>query len=218
MAKLRIPDRYKPGFTAFATLSDQQRQQLVDLLAEVSVENPKSSTAKQVADRLQIDDALALSVVDALLSLPVAQEQLGNSIQEFVDNFMEALASPEYALSDETLTSIQSVLLSFFNSKGNYHLTNKARMLSMQRERLYMSAKVLTDLRPLFAEEEESQIQALTIIHTLQIEYQEDNGIKTIQFALDNVDIGDLKMQLERADKKDSVLKKTVANLPDKIL
>ena len=217
MARVRIPDEYKDGFRQFATLSNTQRQQLVDIVSENPAKTSNETIAKQVVEGLSIKDNEALSLVNSLASLAFGRENTKTTANDFAESIVEYLESTDFVLSEDVASSIKVTISSLLSTKSVYYATSKAQALTVQRERLFINGKVITDVRPIFSEEEDCNVEGVTIIHTLKMECQKGYDYEIIYIALDSNDLIELKVQIERAEKKESALRKGIASIPDKI-
>jgi hypothetical protein len=70
--------------------------------------------------------------------------------------------------------------------------------LMYEHENLLQSARVVTDIRPVFSEDA-SHIEGSVVSHTLRLRYDSTEGDHSISVAMDEADIRELKRQCERA-------------------
>jgi hypothetical protein len=82
-------------------------------------------------------------------------------------------------------------------------LANAQKTLGLQRDFAYLfcNARILTDIRPVFAKPEERPIGCV-IVHTLRVGYDDSGGHKEFYVALDQDDIATLKAVVQRAESK----------------
>lgn len=218
MSKVRIPEDYKEGFKQFSALSDAQRQQLVKIFSQIPAKTPHESMAEQIATELSIEEPAAFEIAQSLDSLFLAKENGRLKANDLIDGVIESLEDPEYNISSESQTSIKESIHALFAKGSNYYLTNKAQALTVQREQLLLKSRILTDIRLVFSEDEDCQIEGEIILHTLKIEYQKGTDNKSIFIALDISDLNELKLQIERAQKKDASIRKNIGSLPNSII
>lgn len=86
----------------------------------------------------------------------------------------------------------------------------KASFLLAERENLLISARVISDVRPVF--EDDLAAPSALIINSLRLEYQSGEDKSTIFVAIDDDDIDMLITQLERAKRKNTSLKGVLDN------
>lgn len=88
----------------------------------------------------------------------------------------------------------------------NVKLRARAWSLVLERPSVLRSARILTDLRPVFTEKNPAAIEACTVIHTLVMNVQEGTDTKTVHIALDTKDLASLSESINRAERKEKVL------------
>ncbi|MDX6484221.1 MAG: hypothetical protein QOE95_1992, partial [Gaiellaceae bacterium] len=82
----------------------------------------------------------------------------------------------------------------------------KSYILLFDHDRNFRSARVLTDIRPVFFDEAEKTPSAAMIIHHLKVTYLEGDMSKDLYIAMDNKDIKRLIAVLARAEMKAKTL------------
>jgi hypothetical protein len=81
----------------------------------------------------------------------------------------------------------------------------KAINISIDFEHIYKEAKILTDIRPIYATPR-AQIVAAMVCHRLQLSYSDANTVKmTVSIAMDRKDVEQLRSACEEALKKANV-------------
>jgi hypothetical protein len=83
----------------------------------------------------------------------------------------------------------------------------KAIDLSYDHSNLFQSARILTDIRPVFDDEASSIVGAI-VSYSLRLSYSSSEGSKNVTIALDDNDIKELIAVCQRAQKKASVSRK----------
>jgi hypothetical protein len=102
------------------------------------------------------------------------------------------------------------VLEPLLDPSGKFALLSKAFELLMERPALTAGVKVITDLRPVFDDEADG-VRAMLLTSTLVLEYQEGKRRQRLHLTLDMEDLRNLKLQIERAEKKARVLEESLA-------
>lgn len=88
----------------------------------------------------------------------------------------------------------------------NVKLRARAWTLVLERPGVLASARILTDLRPVFAIKNPAAIEACTVIHTLVMNVQEGDINKTLHIAIDTKDLASLRAGIDRAEQKEKSL------------
>jgi len=91
----------------------------------------------------------------------------------------------------------------------------KAANLMLEQRLVFSRVRVLTDLRPVF-DDSGTSVEAVVSVHTLALTCYEEGHRRVIHVAMDTEDIGRLCEQLERARRKEEVLRQRLreADIP----
>ena len=76
-----------------------------------------------------------------------------------------------------------------------------------ENQRSFLSARIVTEVRPIFGSDPEEAPAGALIVHMLKIIYREEGQDKELFVALDTTDVGVLRDALDRADAKAESLK-----------
>jgi hypothetical protein len=87
----------------------------------------------------------------------------------------------------------------------------KAEQLAYLHQNLLFSAKLVTDVRPVFDAPAQRILEAL-VLHTLFLEYHDGEQHRRIAVALDADDVAQLRRLCDRAELKAATLKAAMAN------
>ena len=123
---------------------------------------------------------------------------------------MHGVVTASRSLEDAELDDseiFEKQLHQFLSKPSALSLTNKAIDLITEREKIWLSSRVITDVRPIFGDGDEIKFEASLIIHNLKIQFKENKLIKEFYFALDSEDLTNLKEQIIRAEEKEKILK-----------
>jgi predicted RNA-binding protein YlqC (UPF0109 family) len=128
---------------------------------------------------------------------------------------MRATGNESLILPEEEQNEFQDKMSKLL-SLSTLGVASKIEQLREDFAKTFHAAKILTDIRPVFAKPEERPVGA-AVTHTLKIEYHEEGEHKEFYVALDAEDLEKLKAVLQRAGAKASSLKSLLkaANLPD---
>ena len=204
-----IPTRFKKGFTELATLNDEQMTALQAALSEV----PSSAYIEKLVDGIAEKKGLEKSVIEEILTsiagmIPFLEED--NQIEEIVDDTV-AICLHEQLVGERQLSTLRDRLLLLLREKKIFYAA-KAEDLLYETENLFISGKIISDIRPIFDLDPEQAPEAGLVMHTLHIHYRADAAgpHQDIYFTLDGTDIQALIAILVRADKKEEALKVTL--------
>lgn len=220
MAKLNIPERYRPTLSSIRSLSERDAQQIRAVMDQVASAQPRNSGAElelpsdpgaaMVAVRnasSRVEIANFTKILDLLITLYEIKSQRDVTVEEFVDGVsdaMEELDNPEYRLAPSERPDFAGKLLTLLNAEI-FALVAKAQDLVTEDERTFCHARILTDLRPIFGSNVEDGPKAMIAMHTLKLAFHEqgssdDHG--EFYVALDAEDLQALRKLIDRAEAK----------------
>jgi hypothetical protein len=162
----------------------------------IQVEHSAHTLAVQ---NLSPDDAEQL--VDAATSMSAVRAAVGVSLEQFISDICESLEDKGQLSRDkaprfrERLTRILSI--DVLNIKA------KAIALSNEHEHLFCTARIFTDVRPVYGDDPSAPPEAMTITHILKIDYHAaGNRVHEIYLGIGSGDIAEIREVLDRAETK----------------
>lgn len=186
---------------------------IIDTLYSLSPPPIRPADLRKALDPILQDSPDKIEIViEQLLSLYTLRRQRRISASEIVEGLNYGIETARQKWNENQLAtwkSLQPQLLLLFDIP-NIWLAVKSLDLSYDYSNLLQSAKILTDIRPLY-NEDASQIEGSVISYTLRISYDSRAGNKSISIALDENDVRSLLEASERALKKASTAKKFMA-------
>jgi hypothetical protein len=146
------------------------------------------------------------SLVGALLSLAGTAYAGGLSVEEVIDFVVDEIGNDDVIdLSDSDRESLKSILARLAKTES-IEVVSKARQLLLANDRNFEKAKIITDLRPVFAGDDFS-ISGEVIVHQLTIQAQRNGRSEATFVALDSSDLAKLHAEVTRALAKDKSLR-----------
>ena len=151
------------------------------------------------------------SGIVAMLSRMYLTKERGDDIasDEFVDAVVRAVAAAKKTDVDDGLRSIMRRLLSF----EGLGIKIRAEQVMAEYEHVMDEARILTDIRPIFNNEDPPAIVATVVTHNLRIRHVDNAGHTNdfVVLALDSVDLKDLGKIIDRATKKEAKIRAFMA-------
>ena len=196
------------SFRAIAALEEKVFLKLVQSLAEqldgFGARARVHEFATKNAGDSATDFAMALESVVPL----VANEQYSElPPDEVIRGVIEGLSRVDgYSEWTAVEKKLLKVRLKKILTDTNVKLRSRAWSLVLERPSVLGSARILTDLRPVFTIKSPVAIEACTVIHTLVINVQEGEIAKTVHIALDTKDLASLRDSIGRAEQKEKAL------------
>jgi len=206
-----LPEPVRP---ALQWLSQAPEVGVSGLLHALEVAPPRllyQSFINDVLDRMTLgepDRQHWLDVVQALLSLSTGREFLGWSFADFAEGVGMSF---DIRLPENGRARVARILKEAL-AKEPLIITAKAWGLYVAAERNYGTAKIVTDMRPIFVETT-SAPAAWLVVHMLQIAFEGDERTHEFQLAMDDRDLLQLQETLARAQQKSAVLREDASRL-----
>lgn len=205
MASLRVPEEDRAGLTRLLNLSSEDTQKVVSTLEGIPITN---ALRQALAERLSTLDAILQGnvneVAEALTGLYIVLAHSNEPPSEMANDVAASLkeVGVELKFPDEAQQRLTQ-LLSF----DSLVVSAKAEGFMYEYENVFSSARVHTDIRPIFGLDAQEPPKAGLITHTLGLHYFHGGQHREINIALDEIDIGIIMDALERADNKGESLK-----------
>lgn len=228
MAKLYIPERYRVGVSKIRGLDERTIQEIRKALDQPRPESaPKNGSGIEVP---RDPDSVAIAAVRSVATLNVAEfGQIAESlaglytarserdvpVADFVEDVcdaMEVLPQEELKLPHSEREQFKEKLRTLLSSEF-FSIVAKAYDLATE-ERTFCTARILTDLRPVFGARVEDGPQAMVVLHTLKLVYHEGSKRHEEFFvALDADDLKALRKVIDRAEAKADTLRPAVRDI-----
>lgn len=207
-AKIRVPKRYYDGLAALLRLDDIQAQVLSTAIEEVSPSTTSSDFASK-GNVGTIDASDASKIYDALRSIYVVRSAENSTPEVFVARLLDAMTAADddrLHVSADKREDIQRRLLRLI-AAPSLSVAAKSQDLSHDFERTFCTAKVLTDLRPVFKENAKDTPVGFMVINTLRLDIHEHGDHSAIFVGLSEDDLTTLRDAVVRALEKSETLR-----------
>ena len=207
MADLVIPERYKNGVLKLLKLSEDSFNQIVSALEGVAPKlfcNLSSQVISQIKGVSTEDLSEMIATVMSLSSHRVHDE---STAEELADQVVEAATDIKLPIkSEEERSTFKDRLIKLFELNTLF-VSAKALGILLSNENLFCSARILTDIRPVFGSDPKLAPTAAVMVHMLDLSYHKDGDLKHLYVAMDSLDIQTLREALDRAELKAESLK-----------
>ena len=119
---------------------------------------------------------------------------------------MKATNKPDLDPDKADWESFVENLKRLLTKETSIEVTGKASTLQAEQERVFTDARILTDLRPIFAADVDVGATAMMINHTLRITFATMDRVEEIYLGMDMDDLKALRTAITRALKKHKLL------------
>jgi len=188
-------------------MSDPDVQTIREALSSLKPHLKPEAIVKSTAGKSEIADFV--EIVQTLTSLSITRFRVDVPLEEFVHDVSRSLPLKKdlRAALDVNLKSLLSI--------DALVLSARAFDIQHEYEKVFRSARIVTDLRPVFSADGTAAIAAM-IVHNFIVSYFQHGEFKEVVFALDDADVTALKKILDRAETKTKTLEQliTKADVP----
>lgn len=214
MAALKIPDPVVEGLAIVAKLNLDSYQELMAALHQIPLKikpNRIFDDSNFKLEAISEDDVRLIR--DAVVSLYVARANNEVPVSEFANDIVEALkrTKVEWAATEESHSKIRERLTEVLGVE-TLGLVAMASDVIMQHAQTYNSARVTSDIRPVFGKKTPERAEAAVIVHMLTIGYFRAGKRHEFVVALDTKDVKDLAEILKQAEEKTKSLESIVSS------
>lgn len=211
MPSLRVPPQFVTSFKALRDMSPAEFDALADALAEATpVLRPESLAASIASTVSSLSEPALTELFSALTSLT----GLGRLQNATVEEIAERLAASEdLETPKEERDRFAGRVAQTLDSR-TVRILGKAVDLGTEHDKVFVGARVLTDVRPIFGEDAAQPPEGAVLSHTLKLEFVHDEGtLGNAYVVLDNEDLQALRKALERAEAKAETMKQVLGKM-----
>ena len=202
---LRIPDEHKPAIAKLLMLPDETAAELASVIRNTALELYQDRGLDKALSKISsIRSHERFLLLEMLMSLYATRSNIGVSSEDFADQVLDATERAkikELALTKENRDKFKKRLVEFLNIK-TLAIASKAVGILFENEHCLTSARIVTDIRPVFGDDVSNAPDAAMIVHMLKIEYVHRGEPDEFFVALDTKDIEKLMDVLRRAQTK----------------
>lgn len=211
-SRVRVPDRFASSFAQLGEVPDEEFDAFVTSLTDA---RPTLHAEALSASVHTSAPTLGHEGVKGLVAALVSLVGLARMNEWGADEAARIVADSENvstgpAERDDALARRLAAIL----STRSIALLGKAMDMGTEHDRVMISTRILTDLRPVFNSDVDEAPGGALLTHTLKIEFVHDAGtVGNIYVAMDEDDIANLRALLDRADQKGATLKGMIAKM-----
>jgi hypothetical protein len=205
-SKLRVPTAQVAAFEAIRDLPETDFGNLVAVF-RAAQSGDVAALRRNVESAVPLLTGTAEAVIDMLISVTVLRNQRRETPQQTAVALEQAVGMPGDDAQREVIGSRLASLL----ATRALAVTGKAVDLLYSNERNFLRSRIVTEIRPIFGDDPSEAPEAAIFAHRLEIEFVDPAGHeRTLQFALDQEDLADLKATVERADVKSVITREFI--------
>jgi hypothetical protein len=215
MAALKIPDEVFPALLRIAALESLHFDLWISALTNIQTKPSLDQVLSQLPKTLNgFQEGEVVSLIEDVV-FPIYQLMVGRhySAEKMAEDVAEAAVSQkpkEFSPDKQSLLKDRFARLLDFDSLT---VVAKATEIRADNERDFCFARILSDIRPVFAKSTQSAFAGV-IVHNLKIVFHSagTDGPQEFYVAMDNNDIQQLKAVIGRAEQKTKALESILNN------
>ena len=213
MAAITIPDRYKGGLIKLITLPGNSVNQIISAFEGVAPKFFPEELSKEITSKVEgVSSEDLLEIISAILSLSKHRVHDDMLPEELAEQIIQALSEgsvEDVKLVKKNQQGLKQLLVRFFQIE-TLLISAKASGIMLSHENVFCSARVITDVRPVFGSDPSVAPNAAVMVHMLNLSYHQEGHLKELYIAMDALDIETLRTALDRADLKSQSLKSLI--------
>lgn len=211
--RMDIPLAYREPLRRLAAMPVSQRRALVQAIREMrGLAVPDELVAKACQVTGMTPGEMG-PIIGALFSMrraaygrPQFIEQVSATIK-----LLDPTANADW-------TSFEHDLSDLLGSDASLAIAAKAQEVRSEFGQTFCTARILTDIRPVFGTDPAAAPLACAVVHTLRLGYHENSKHKNLFVALSNSDLHVLRNLIDRALKKEGSLRNEIQSTSMRLL
>jgi hypothetical protein len=211
--RLRVPAFQADALVALADMEDTSAAALAKALQQATPSVRLARFSQEVADLAGMDVAAASPIVDLLVQLYLLRTDDEHSLEDFVEEVAKASRDPELPVrpAPEREAALRKNLTLLLGLEESIALVARGADVRRSVERLHCASRILTEIRPVFGRSVREDPRAALLLHTLELSYHGDDGLRSLYVNLDRRGLLELRRTIDRALEKETTLKATLA-------
>lgn len=190
-------------------MTDGELSQVRDALASAKPSLKPAVIAAHVQESLKSSIPDLTEIVQTLGSMNSSRINADISVEEFANNIAKWVTRRRDVPKDYNQAAFEQRLVSLLSIESLV-LSAKSFDIEHEYDRIFNSARIISDIRPVFGLSAVEPIAAM-VVHNLKIRYYENGELKVTFFALGSADLAELRKVVDRAEGKTTKLEKMIA-------
>jgi hypothetical protein len=207
LSSVHVPQDAIPVLKRLAELDEPRAEALVEAMSSGSAH--ERASLENAAEAV-LGDGWTRNDVKSLVSNLISMSMLGTSHGFNTTELAKALArkategprKAEAESLDPSNRDILSARLAALLEAPDLVAFSKAVDIFTESDRSLHLSRILTDIRPVFGSGSSPELLGALIVHSLKLDYHHSGRLQTVTFALDAIDLAELKQAIARAEEK----------------
>lgn len=211
MPSLRVPPAFVASFKTLRDIDPAEFDALADALVDATpVLRPESLAASIAPTVTSLPESALTELLSALTSLMGLGRLQNSTVAEIAKRLSD---SPDLETPKKERERFAGRVARTLETRA-VRLLGKAVDLGTEHDKVFVGARVLTDVRPIFGEDVALPPEGAVLSHTLKLEFVHNEGtLGNTYVVLDNEDVQALKKALDRAESKAETIKQVLERM-----
>lgn len=217
---LVVPEQAVLGFAKLADLPGEVFDDLVQRLSRTPIAIDQIGHIRQAIPEQVANSQDRERIAYAISGIHHIYARTPSEPQELAEECTRTALVQGHLKDGEKATALTQYVLRLL-SVPELSLGHKASCLMVEHEKVFSSARIMSDVRPVFDEKnfDANKFPAVLINHNLKVEYWESGDLKEFYIALDSEDLRTLSDVVTRAERKSGIIRRLVTgSLTDNVL
>lgn len=197
-----VPEKLGQGFGPVYEMSDTHFGSLVDVIDKLFETSVVSELPPLIRNATQLSRTDTHTLLDAIIGLHTLIEESANSL----DDICESIIGIAQADDDEEKIGRFANRVRQLATNDALRLFYKSVAISLEHDRVFLDARIVSDIRPVFRTTIEQGIHGALIAHSLRIDSHHGGSNHSYYVTLTSGDLKTLKEIIERAISKEEPL------------
>ena len=208
MPQVRIPSASRAPLRSLALLDEASFDRLADAIGQGQPAGIDEFVQRLQGTGIDLPADSARPLLDSLIGAKIFSDWSDWSSVDAAEAFANS-EDLDVAFADRAV--LKTRLETLFNSAD---LSTLARAIDIaaEHERLFHHSRVLSDVRPIFPTAIPGRPAAAVLVHQLEIEYHDANGLRSWYVSMSDRDLDQLGSAVDRAKAKSASLRDFLAN------
>lgn len=211
-----IPDGELPELKRLAQTPIEHLEALETAAGEQEPITDRDALTRLLAKRTGLELPAIGPVISALWKLAFVQRDRDADPHTFLsalEDDLRAKPPDKWGAEDKELwTARRDHFARLLAPDGAIASSAKAADLLLEQQHIFCSARIMTDVRPLFDEHAQC-VERFLPFHTMSLAYYEGRETRTMHIAMDSKDLARLRDQVEHAEQKERVIRQYLTNV-----
>jgi len=203
-----VPEPLRRGLQTIATLPEQTFQALMSALKTIPLEIRQHRVFPDVTVP-GLEEGQTQAILQTVFGMVIGRAQPRVTVADAVEGLVDSVSR---LIKDDQIETFRRRATEILSLEA-LDLITRANNVLLEHSCTYSNARIISDIRAVFGDDVTRQPEAAVIVHMLNIVYYSAGRRENMSVALDEKDIDNFIIVLERARSKNNTLKETIKKI-----